>query len=44
LILNSPDRHRLRQNAYRTAQNYGWHTIAKRRLDIYEAALAHRGD
>jgi glycosyltransferase involved in cell wall biosynthesis len=42
LILNSPDRHRLRQNAYRTAQKYGWQTIAKRRLEIYQTALVHR--
>ncbi|NOK79101.1 MAG: glycosyltransferase family 1 protein [Chloroflexi bacterium AL-N5] len=30
---------RLRHNAYKTAQNYTWESIAKRRLQAYEKAL-----
>lgn len=42
LVDDRPCLDRLRASAHRVAQAYGWSTVARERLEIYEAHLAHR--
>lgn len=42
LIHDRSELTRLQQNAYQTAQNYSWFTIAQKRLAAYEAAINKR--
>ena len=42
LILNPSQLQRIRQNAYKTAQNYSWTNIARQNLDLYQKVLQQK--
>ena len=40
LLSDLPLLDKIRRNAYETAQQYSWHSIAKQRLDVYEKEIS----